>query len=144
MATHLRTLRFHRHCLLQRAAVIIFCCFALLACGKKDDPSVPHAIGPETVKQFRAFARSGGIILAWKPPTKNTDKTPLLDLESFKIYREEVAAADLQPGLVPVGPIPFVFAGRQADRLFHGSRAHRRLHGDLGDERGWVRRKKDR
>ena len=94
MATHLRTLRFHRHCLLQRAAVIIFCCFALLACGKKDDPSVPHAIGPEPVKKFRAFARSGGIILAWRPPTKNTDKTPLLDLESFKIYREEVAAAD--------------------------------------------------
>jgi hypothetical protein len=95
MAAYLSIFRFHRHRLLsQRAAVIIFCCFALLACGKKDDPSVPHAIGPEPVKQFRAFARSGGIILAWRPPTKNTDKTPLLDLESFKIYREEVAAAD--------------------------------------------------
>jgi len=94
MAAHIHTYRVHGHCLLQQAAVIIFCCFLLAACGKKGDPAVPHAIGPDAVKKLRAIARSGGIMLSWKPPAKNTDKAPLLDLESFKIYREEVAAAD--------------------------------------------------
>ena len=92
MAAHIHTYRAHNHRLLQRAGVILLCCFVMAACGKKDYPSAPHAIGPDSVKKFRAIARSGGIILAWRPPTKNTDKTPLLDLESFKIYREEVAA----------------------------------------------------
>jgi len=94
MAAHINLYRVHAHRLLRRAGVILFCCFMLAACGKKDYPSAPRAIGPDTVKKFRAIARSGGIILAWRPPAKNTDKTPLLDLDSFKIYREEVAAKD--------------------------------------------------
>jgi hypothetical protein len=64
------------------------------ACGKKSEPMVPRAIGPEAVKKFRTVARSGGITLLWRAPAKNTDETPLLDLESFKIYREEVRLED--------------------------------------------------
>jgi hypothetical protein len=94
MAAHMHSYRVHSHRPLLRAGVILLCCFVLAACGKKDYPSPPQAIGPDAVKKFMAIARSGGIMLAWKPPTKNTDKSPLLDLESFKIYREEVASAD--------------------------------------------------
>lgn len=85
-----------------RFAVMLLCFGAIFAagagavtgCGKKADPLVPHAIGPQSVKRFRAVARSGGIILLWRAPTLNTDETPLLDLESFKIYREEVRFED--------------------------------------------------
>lgn len=66
----------------------------LLSCGKKGNPVAPRAFGPQAVKRFQAAARSGGIMLMWKPPTRNTDKMPLLDLESFKIFREEVRFED--------------------------------------------------
>jgi hypothetical protein len=84
------------HCvrLLRAVLTCVFCIFLFSACGKKSDPIVPRAIGPEAVKKFRAVARSGGITLLWRAPAKNTDETPLLDLESFKIYREEVRFED--------------------------------------------------
>ena len=84
------------HCvrLLRAVVTCVFCIFLFSACGKKSDPIVPRAIGPEAVKKFRAVARSGGITLLWRAPAKNTDETPLLDLESFKIYREEVRFED--------------------------------------------------
>jgi fibronectin type 3 domain-containing protein len=94
MAAHMHSYRVYPQRPLLRAGVILLCCFVLAACGKKDFPSPPQSIGPDSVKKLMAIARSGGIMLAWKPPTKNTDKSPLLDLESFKIYREEVAWAD--------------------------------------------------
>jgi hypothetical protein len=72
----------------------IFCIALCSACGKKSEPIVPRAIGPEAVKNIRAVARSGGITILWRAPAKNTDETPLLDLESFKIYREEVRFED--------------------------------------------------
>ncbi len=85
-----------------RFAALLFCLGMTLAawsllvsgCGKKADPVVPDAIGPQSVKKFRAVARSGGILLLWQAPTQNTDETPLIDLESFKIYREEVRFED--------------------------------------------------
>jgi len=80
---------------LLRAVVMGIVCIALFsACGKKSNPIGPPALGPEAVKNLRAVARSGGITLLWKAPAKNTDETPLLDLESFKIYREEVRFED--------------------------------------------------
>ena len=50
MAAYLSTLRFHRHWLLAAGRSYYFLLFLAAACGKKDDPSVPHAIGPEPVK----------------------------------------------------------------------------------------------
>jgi hypothetical protein len=80
--------------ILRTALLGIFCIALFCACGKKSEPIVPRAIGPEAVKKLRAVARSGGITFLWRAPTKNTDDTPLLDLEGFKIYREEVRFED--------------------------------------------------
>jgi len=60
------------------------------ACGKKGDPGLPVLRAPEAPKRFQAVARAEAIVLVWKAPDTNADKSALLDLAGFKILRSEM------------------------------------------------------
>jgi hypothetical protein len=86
-------LKTRTHLLLQLYPVLLLagCLAALPSCGKKGDPSLPRQAAPESVSSFRAAARPGTAVLLWKFPKKNTDDSPLLDLDGCMIFRESVS-----------------------------------------------------
>lgn len=74
------------------AYACVLVCIALVfpSCGKKGDPGLPVLRAPEAPKRFQAVARAEAIVLVWKAPDTNADKSPLLDLAGFKILRSEM------------------------------------------------------
>ena len=72
---------------------IIFLLSAILlvvsACAKKGPPVPWESIVPMRIVDLQATPREGRLLLEWKTPKENTDKTPLTDLVSFQILRSE-------------------------------------------------------
>jgi fibronectin type 3 domain-containing protein len=59
------------------------------ACAKKALPVPWESIVPMRIVDLKAVPREGRLLLEWKTPKENTDKTPLTDLVSFQILRSE-------------------------------------------------------
>lgn len=61
----------------------------LVACAKKGPPVPWESIVPMRIVDLQATPREGRLLLGWRTPKENTDKTPLTDLVSFQILRSE-------------------------------------------------------
>ncbi len=61
----------------------------LSACAKKGPPVPWESIVPMRIVDLEATPREGRLLLEWKTPKENTDKTPLTDLVSFQVLRSE-------------------------------------------------------
>jgi len=59
------------------------------ACAKKGPPVPWESIVPMRIVDLNAVSREGRLLLEWRTPKENTDKTPLTDLVSFQILRSE-------------------------------------------------------
>jgi hypothetical protein len=71
------------------------------ACGKKGDPRAPELVAPEPIKDLRAEAGAGGVVLTWSRPTRYLDGREIRDLAGFRIFRQEL------PRSCPECPAPF-------------------------------------
>ena len=61
----------------------------MTGCAKKGPPVPWESIVPMRIVDLQAIPREGRLLLEWKTPKENTDKTPLIDLVSFQILRSE-------------------------------------------------------
>ncbi len=62
---------------------------AAMGCAKKAPPVPWESIVPKRIVDLQAIPREGRLLLEWKTPKENTDKTPLTDLKAFQILRSE-------------------------------------------------------
>lgn len=62
---------------------------AAVACAKKGPPVALETIVPRRIGDLQATPREGRLLLEWKAPKENTDKTVLTDLTGFRILRAE-------------------------------------------------------
>jgi len=62
---------------------------AAVGCAKKGPPVPWESIVPMRIVDLQAVSREGRLLLEWRTPKENTDKTPLTDLVSFQILRSE-------------------------------------------------------
>ena len=60
-----------------------------VGCAKKAPPVSWERIVPKRIVDFQATPREGRVLLEWKTPKENTDKSPLNNLASFQILRSE-------------------------------------------------------
>ena len=58
-------------------------------CAKKSPPVAWDTIVPKRIVDLIATPREGRLLLEWKIPKENTDKSPLTNLAGFKILRSE-------------------------------------------------------
>lgn len=58
-------------------------------CAKKGPPVAWETIVPGRIGDLQATPREDRLLLEWKTPKENTDKTPLTNLTSFRILRSE-------------------------------------------------------
>jgi len=76
-----------------RATKIIILSLATLlvaaACAKKAPPVPWESIVPRRIVDLQAIPREGRLLIEWKTPKENTDKSPLTDLTGFRILRSE-------------------------------------------------------
>lgn len=75
------------------------------SCGVKSSPKPPKRIIPNGVNDLTAAAKGNEIMLQWTVPDTNTDRSPLLDLDGFKVLRAD-------KGKCPTCPPRFVFIGK--------------------------------
>jgi hypothetical protein len=68
---------------------LLFILLLAFACGKKAPPVPWESIVPKRIVDLAALPREGRVLLEWTAPKENTDKTPLIDLESFQVLRSE-------------------------------------------------------
>ncbi len=61
----------------------------VVGCAKKGPPVAWETIVPKRIVDLQAIPREGRLLLQWKTPKENTDKTPLTNLASFRILRSE-------------------------------------------------------
>jgi hypothetical protein len=59
------------------------------ACGKKGPPVPWETVVPKRIVDLQAVPRESRLLLEWKFPKENTDKSPLIDLAKFQILRSE-------------------------------------------------------
>ncbi len=62
---------------------------AAVGCAKKGPPVALETIVPKRIVDLQGIPREGRLLLEWKTPKENTDKTPLTNLASFQIFRSE-------------------------------------------------------
>lgn len=61
--------------------------FSLVSCGYKTNPRPAVARIPAEIRTVNADVFPDEIRLKWSVPASNTDRSPLLDLSGFKLYR---------------------------------------------------------
>ncbi len=74
----------------QKTTIAFFAVLLFFGCGKKADPVLPVYVAPKPVKNLTAVIRPESIVLLWKAPKKNTNDSPLVDLDGFRIFRSEI------------------------------------------------------
>lgn len=73
------------------------------ACGRKGDPRAPELALPETIRDLRAEAVAGGVVLTWGRPTQYVGGKELRDLAGFVIFRKDIPKITTCPDC----PIPY-------------------------------------
>lgn len=63
--------------------------FWIGGCAKKGPPVPWESIVPKRIVDLMATPIEGRLLLEWTVPKENTDKSPLIDLSSFQIFRSE-------------------------------------------------------
>lgn len=58
-------------------------------CGVKGRPVPWETVVPKRIVDLEAIPRDGHLLLEWTSPKENTDKSPLVDLVKFQIFRSE-------------------------------------------------------
>lgn len=58
-------------------------------CGIKSAPKPPERIIPARITDLSAEAKGTETVIKWSVPKKNTNGSPLIDLEGFKIWKAE-------------------------------------------------------
>ncbi|MFZ5994869.1 MAG: fibronectin type III domain-containing protein [Thermodesulfobacteriota bacterium] len=81
-----------------RTIIITGLALSLLACGKKMPPRPPHEVVPQAVTGFFARLTDKAIVLAWKPPIKRKDGSPLTRLSGFRVLRASYEFTEDCPG----------------------------------------------
>jgi len=71
-------------------------------CGVKGKPVPKERVIPNAPSDFSAQVTPQGVSLSWRVPQKNTDGSPLRDLEAVEIWR-----ADIGPQDCPGCPVSF-------------------------------------
>ncbi len=66
----------------------------LVGCGKKGPPVPLGTVVPKRIVDLQASVREGRVLLEWTAPRENTDKTPLVDLKEFTVFRSEGSLVD--------------------------------------------------
>jgi hypothetical protein len=66
-------------------------------CGIKSAPKPPERIIPARATDLKAAEEGTGVVLKWIVPEKNTDGSPLTDLEGFKIWKAETGRCPTCP-----------------------------------------------
>jgi len=80
-----RKLKLHKITILFLTAILIFSG----GCAKKGPPVPWDSIVPKRIVDLTPTPREGRLLLEWKIPKENTDKSPLTNLAEFKILRSE-------------------------------------------------------
>ena len=80
-----RKLKLHKVTITFLMAILIFSG----GCAKKAPPVSWDSIVPKRIVDLVAIPRDARLLLEWKIPKENTDKSPLTDLVEFKISRSE-------------------------------------------------------
>lgn len=61
----------------------------LNGCGIKARPVPWDTVVPKRIVDLETILREGRLLLEWTSPKENTDKSPLTDLATFRIFRSE-------------------------------------------------------
>ena len=80
--------------------------FMLAGCGKKLFPVPPGKLRPETIDDLKARVIPQGIELTWSVPVRNMDGSPMVEIKSFDLFREEVPLDQYCQGCPPRFGIP--------------------------------------
>jgi uncharacterized protein len=89
-------------------------------CGIKSPPVARDTIVPKRIVDLEALPREGRLLLTWTVPKENSDKTALMDLDTFQILRSEGALiADECRGC---GGVPKVIYEMKADSEMRGKK----------------------
>jgi hypothetical protein len=75
----------------------------LTGCGYKNDPVAPQALVPVPVSDLRYELTDKGAILHWSYPTRTVGGDELTEIDSFMLYRAEVASGSY----CETCPVPF-------------------------------------
>ncbi len=79
----------------------VFFMIACAGCGKKLFPVPPGKLRPEAVDDLTARVTPEGIELSWSVPVKNMDGSPMVELDSFELFKEEVPLDQYCQGCPP-------------------------------------------
>ncbi|RWX47318.1 hypothetical protein H206_03733 [Candidatus Electrothrix aarhusensis] len=75
----------------------------LTGCGYKNDPVAPQALVPAPINDLRYELTDKGAVLHWSYPTRTVGGEELTEIDSFMLYRAEVASGSY----CETCPIPF-------------------------------------
>ncbi|CAK8725703.1 Fibronectin type-III domain-containing protein [Candidatus Electrothrix aarhusensis] len=75
----------------------------LTGCGYKNDPVAPQALVPAPINDLRYELTDKGAVLHWSYPTRTVGGEELTEIDSFMLYRAEVASGSY----CDTCPIPF-------------------------------------
>ncbi len=74
---------------MKRVILFIAVLTLLGGCGRKGPPVPWDTVVPKRIVDLEALPREGRLLLEWTSPKENTDKSPLTDLATFRIFRSE-------------------------------------------------------
>jgi len=70
--------------------IFLMCVLIVIgACGRKAPPVSWESVVPKRIVDLEAIPREERLLLEWTSPKENTDKSPLIDLAKFQIFRSE-------------------------------------------------------
>ncbi len=108
------------------AGMLLLACFG---CGKKLFPVPPGKLRPEGIDDLSARVTPDGIELVWSVPVRNMDGSPLVEIKSFELFREEVSLDDYCEGCPPKFDtpleIPFDAKPEEARKMLYEDRTVR-------------------
>ena len=98
-------------------------------CGKKLFPVPPGKLRPETIDDLSARVTAQGVELSWSVPVRNSDGSPLVEIRSFELYRQEKPLAEACQGCPPEFgeplEIPFDAKPEEARKMLYEDRTVR-------------------
>ncbi len=107
-------------------SVAILLCVICAGCGKKLFPVPPGKLRPETVEDLAARVTPQGIELSWSVPVRNMDGSPMIELDSFELFKEAVPLDQFCKGCPPkfdqVIKIPFGANPEEARKMLYEDR----------------------
>ncbi len=115
--------------LLWTVLAVVILLLGCYGCGKKLFPVPPGKLRPEPVEDLSARVTPDGIELSWSVPVRNMDGSPLVEIKSFELFREEVPldqyCAGCPPNFGEPLVIPFDAKPAEARKMLYEDRTVR-------------------